>query len=111
MRLTGLSSTSRTFLPFKSTDTSFSFAGSVADAFRSANLSLTKTVNSVPSPFLEATEMRPPIISTMFFVIAIPRPVPETPDMVLFSSRVNGLKIVLANSSLMPMPLSLQRIS
>ena len=42
----------------------------------SAVLNETATVNTEPSPFVEATEMRPPIISTMFFEIAIPSPVP-----------------------------------
>ena len=42
----------------------------------SANLKFNQTVNSVPSPFFDATEILPPIMSTMFFVIAIPSPVP-----------------------------------
>ena len=45
-----------------------------AASFFAASLSVTVTVNVVPSPFLLWTSIRPFIISTMFLVIAIPRP-------------------------------------
>ncbi len=55
--------------------------------------------------------MVPPIISTMFLVMAIPSPVPCIPLTVEVRSRSKGSKIFLANSGLMPMPLSLTRNS
>ena len=68
-------------------------------------------VNSVPWPFLEATVMVPPIISTMFLAMAMPRPVPWMPDTVELRARTKGSKTVLRNSSSIPMPLSRQRNS
>ena len=52
------------------------------------------------------TWMVPPISSTIFFVIAIPRPVPCTLFVVLFSARVNASKIVFKYSCVIPYPSS-----
>ena len=65
------------------------------------------TTNSVPTPCSLFTRMEPFIISTMFFVIAIPSPVPCILLMVELRSRSKGSKMRLTNSSLMPMPVSL----
>ena len=50
--------------------------------------------------------MVPFIMSTMFLVMAMPRPVPWMPLMVEFRSRSKGSKIRSTNSWLMPMPVS-----
>ena len=71
----------------------------------------TQTINSVPFPCSVWISMVPPIMSTMFLVMAIPRPVPCVLLTVEVRSRSNGSKIFLTNSGLMPMPLSLTRIS
>jgi hypothetical protein len=55
--------------------------------------------------------MEPFIISTIFLVIAIPRPVPWIPLTVVLFSRSNGSKICATNSSLMPIPVSLMENS
>ncbi len=65
------------------------------------------TMNSVPAPCRLFTSMAPFIISTMFLVIAMPRPVPWMPLVVEFRSRSKGSKMWATNSSLMPMPVSL----
>ena len=66
-----------------------------------------ETVNSDPTFCLLITLIVPFIIVTMFFVIAMPSPVPWIPLMVELCSRSNGSKIWETNSSLMPMPVSL----
>ena len=50
--------------------------------------------------------MVPPIISTRFFEIDIPRPVPGNRLTVEVRSRSNGSNIFFINSGLMPIPLS-----
>ena len=50
--------------------------------------------------------MQPSMLSTMAFVMAMPRPVPWMPLTVDVRSRSKGSKIRAANSSLMPMPVS-----
>ena len=72
---------------------------------------VTTTINSVPTPCLLLTEMVPFIISTMFLVMAMPRPVPWMPLVVEFRSRSKGSKMWETNSSLMPMPVSLMQNS
>ena len=64
------------------------------------------TMHSVPTPCLLFTSMVPFIMSTMFLVMAIPRPVPWMPLMVELRSRSKGSKICCMNSLLMPMPVS-----
>ena len=66
-----------------------------------------ETINSVPTPCSLRTLMVPFIMSTMFLVMAIPRPVPWMPLMVEFRSRSKGSKMWETNSLLMPMPVSL----
>ena len=68
-------------------------------------------INSLPLPCAVCTSMVPPIISTIFLVIAMPRPVPCIRLTVEVRSRSKGSKIFWANSGLMPMPLSLMRNS
>ena len=68
-------------------------------------------INSVPRFFSVCTLIVPPIISTMFRVMAMPRPVPCIRLTVEVRSRSNGSKIFCANSGLMPMPLSRTRNS
>ena len=70
-----------------------------------------QTMNSEPLPSSLFTSMVPPIISTMFFVMDIPRPVPWIPLVVEVLSRVKESKISFWNSFDMPMPLSLIRNS
>ena len=69
------------------------------------------TTNSVPTPCRLLTSMVPFIISTMFLVMAMPRPVPWMPLVVELRSRSKGSKMRETNSSLMPMPVSLMRNS
>ena len=59
-----------------------------------------------PLPSSLATEMAPPIMSTMFLVMAMPSPVPWMPLTVLVRSRSKGSKTWARNSWLMPMPVS-----
>ena len=68
---------------------------------------INSTVKTLPSPSWLSTWMTPPISSTRFLVMAIPRPVPWMPLEVEVNSREKGSKMVLTNSGLMPMPLSL----
>ena len=70
-------------------------------------LSVTTTVNSVPTSFSDSTLIVPFIISTIFFVIAIPRPVLPYLFLVLPSSCENGSNILGRYSLLIPMPVSL----
>lgn len=42
----------------------------------------------------------------MFFVMAMPRPVPGTPEDVALSSRANDSKMCSWNSGVIPMPVS-----
>ena len=65
-----------------------------------------ETLNSVPTPCSLLTEMEPFIMSTMFLVMAMPRPVPWMRLMVELRSRSKGSKMWETNSSLMPIPVS-----
>ncbi len=98
------SSTTRAFRP--SSSVIFS-TGRCSACTRSG----TRMINSVPLPGSVRISMVPPIISTMFLVIAMPRPVPWIRLTVELRSRSKGSKIFFANSGLMPMPLSLTRNS
>ncbi len=73
-----LSSASRTFVPFISKSVLREAAASRALCLPAPVhiLSCSVTTNSVPASILLFTEIVPPIMSTIFFVIAIPRPVP-----------------------------------
>ena len=64
------------------------------------------TVNVEPFPSSLTTLTVPPIISTIFLVIAIPSPVPWTPLTVLVRSRSNGSNTCSKNSWLIPIPVS-----
>ena len=68
-------------------------------------------MNSEPLPISLFTSMVPPIMSMMFFVMAMPRPVPWMPLVVEVLSLVKESKISRWNASDMPMPLSLMRNS
>ena len=69
-------------------------------------LKSSSTVNVEPFPSSLSTEIFPPIISTIFLVIAIPSPVPWIPLTVLVLSRSKGSKTCFWNSSLIPIPVS-----
>ncbi len=69
-------------------------------------LNCNDTVKVVPFPSSLTTEILPPIISTIFLVIAIPSPVPCIPLTVLVRSRSNGSKTCSKNSLLIPIPVS-----
>ena len=71
----------------------------------------TVIVNSVPFPFSVWTLISPPIISTILFVIARPSPVPWILLTVEVRSRSKGTNRRSTNSRLIPMPVSLMRIS
>ena len=73
--------------------------------------SATRMMNSAPLSGSVRISMVPPIISTIFLVIAIPSPVPCILLTVEVLSRSKGSKILCANSGLIPIPLSLTRIS
>ena len=65
----------------KSSSTTSAFRPSSSVIFSTGRCSVcarmgTQTVNSVPLPCAVCTSMVPPIISTMFLVMAMPRPVP-----------------------------------
>ena len=64
------------------------------------------TVNFEPLPGVLSTSMLPPMSSTMFLAMAMPRPVPWTLFVPEDSARENGSKMYLRNSSSMPMPVS-----
>ena len=70
-----------------------------------------RTMNSVPLPCAVWTSMVPPIISTIFLVIAMPSPVPWVLLTVEVRSLSKGEKIFFTNSWLIPIPLSFTRIS
>ena len=60
------------------------------------------TWKQLPLPGSLSTVIPPPIRSTMFFVMAMPRPVPCTLLVVELSARVKGSKIWVRNSWVMP---------
>ena len=59
-----------------------------------AFLNVTVTANSVPTPFSDSTSIVPFIISTRFFVMAMPRPVLPYLFFLLSSSCVKASKIL-----------------
>ena len=60
------------------------------------------TVKVEPFPFSLSTVILPPIRSSRFFVMAIPRPVPWILLVTLSSSRVKAWKIFSTYSGVMP---------
>ena len=64
------------------------------------------TLKIVPLFTSLETSMVPPISSTIFFVIAIPKPVPWTLLVVLFSALVKASKTVVRNWGVIPYPSS-----
>ena len=66
----------------------------------------TSRVKVLPAPGSLSTAMVPPMRSTMFFVMAMPRPVPWISRVSSVTSRAKGSKMVARNASLMPKPLS-----
>ena len=100
----------------KSSSTTSAFRPSSAGIFSALRCSAcmrsgTRTINSEPLPGAVCPSMVPPIISTMFLLMAIPSPVPCILLTVEVRSRSKGSKIFWANSGLIPMPLSLTRNS
>ena len=75
-------------------------------SLRSAIRSGTVTVKVEPAPFSLSTVMLPFIISTIFFVIAIPSPVLPHLFALFASSWENASKIFGINSLSMPTPVS-----
>ena len=59
-----------------------------------------------PLPKALSTSMEPPIISTTFFVMAMPRPVPSIRSVMSLSSRSKGSNRRSMNSGDMPRPVS-----
>jgi len=99
-----LSSAIRTWIPVKSLCRCCFCSDWITCSVNSSGIS---TVNVEPTPFLLSTAIEPPIISTYFFVMAIPRPVPLYWVLALASSSCeNGSNNFFWNSSLMPIPLS-----
>ena len=59
-----------------------------------------------PSPGVLSTSMEPPIMSTTFFVMAMPKPVPSIRFVASLSSRSKGSNRRSRNSGDMPRPVS-----
>ena len=78
----------------------------VAAASCSGRRKESSTVKVLPWPGVLSTLMMPPIRSTRFLVMAMPRPVPCIWLMRSLSSRLKASKTCFWNSSLMPMPSS-----
>ncbi len=76
-----------------------------------ARRTVSVTVNLEPFPSSLSTSMAPPIISTIFFVMAMPRPVPWMPLTVADCSRAKVSNTWPTNSGDMPMPVSLMENS
>ena len=64
-------------------------------------------IKVLPSFRAVSRRMLPPISSTRLLVMAMPRPVPWMPLTVELRSRSKASNTFSANSSLMPMPVSL----
>ena len=62
--------------------------------------------NSEPFPSSLSTSMMPPMASTMYLVIAMPRPLPSVLRTRALSSRTKDSKMRALNSGVMPMPVS-----
>ena len=89
---------------------SISHAGSLISASGVTDLSRSRdTWNSVPFPDSLLTTIVPPMASTIYLVIAIPRPVPSVFCTRVLSSLENDSKSFFWNSFDIPMPLSLTR--
>ena len=91
-----------------STTSTFSAPGSISRSVPDCSQlrRLTITVNSVPTPFSDSTSIVPFIISTRFFVIAIPSPVLPYLLLRLPSSWAKASNTLGMKSRSMPMPVS-----
>ncbi len=74
----------------------------MAHSFLRSIGSVSTTSKRLPFPSSLCTKISPPISSMIFFVIAIPSPVPCTLFVTELSALVNGSKICCTNSSVMP---------
>lgn len=86
----------------------FGMNGRNRDGCLSASFSGRVTVKVVPEPAALVTSIVPPIKSTIFLVIAIPRPVPSILSVFDVWERSKGVNRCGRNSWSMPMPLSLK---
>ena len=94
-----------------STTIIFHSGSTISTSWISAFSKSSVTWNSLPSPNLLLTSIEPPMASTtIYFVIAIPRPVPSVFCTLALSSRLNDSKIFFWYSSDIPIPLSFTRI-
>ena len=92
-----LSSAQRKFIPHRGETSSGSSGSACTFGTASASVSMgnsSTTSKRVPLPVALSTLMEPPIRSTMFLVMAMPRPVPCTLLVPERSSRVKGSKRV-----------------
>ena len=91
-----------------SSTTSMAQLGSTMSASGISAFSISRaTWKEVPSPGALVTSMRPPMASTMYLVMAMPRPLPSVFRTRVLSSRTKDSKMCSLNSWVMPMPLSL----
>ena len=106
-----LSSAHRNLIPFRTLPAGSSFSACSAEEtnLSSAILRSIRTSKQLPWPSSLSTSMVPPIASTRFLVIAIPRPVPCILFVIELSARVKASKIVSLKSADIPMPLSLTK--
>ena len=100
--LIALSSAARNRIPVKSPASSGAGGGALSGGASSSTRSSSSTRKRVPWSTWLRTSMVPPISSTMLLVIVMPRPVPCTLLVVLFSARVKASKIVSKYSGVMP---------
>ena len=90
-----------------SSTTSMFHGGRTISASGASAISMSRVRrNSVPSPCFDFTFISPPMASTMYLVMAMPRPVPSVLWTRALSSRAKESKICSINSGDMPMPLS-----
>ena len=101
-----LSSARRTCSPFMDFS-DISFCSSRLSASRSILNGILIT-NVVPALSSLSKAIVPPIFSTSFFVIGIPRPVPANLVRLPVCSCANGSKICFWNASVIPIPVSRQ---
>ena len=106
-----LSSAHRNLIPCRilPSCSSVSSCAARATVLSSAILSSMRTSKQLPCPSSLSTSMVPPIASTRFLVIAIPRPVPWILFVTEFSARVKASKILSLKSADIPIPLSLTK--
>ena len=106
-----LSSAHRNLIPFRVllSGSSISSCAVKTTFLSSAILRSMRTSKQLPCPSSLSTSMVPPIASTRFLVIAIPRPVPCILLVTELSARVKASKIVSLKSADIPIPLSLTK--